>query len=71
MEINKSEILEEMKMMINGKEEVLKAIDNLRKFFQNYNGEYFGLDDLGIIDLYVRHLSTPIKINMEVSNENN
>lgn len=60
MEINKSEILEEMKMMINGKEEVLKAIDNLRKFFQNYNGEYFGLDDLGIIDLYVRHLSTPI-----------
>ena len=60
MEINKPEILEEMKMMINGKEEVLKAIDNLRKFFQNYNGEYFGLDDLGIIDLYVRHLSTPI-----------
>jgi hypothetical protein len=60
MEINKSEILEEMKMMINGKEEVLKAIDNLKKFFQNYNGEYFGLDDLGIIDLYVRHLSTPI-----------
>lgn len=60
MEINKSEILEEIKMMINGKEEVLKAIDNLRKFFQNYNGEYFGLDDLGIIDLYVRHLSTPI-----------
>lgn len=60
MEINKSEIIEEMKMMINGKEEVLKAIDNLKKFFQNYNGEYFGLDDLGIIDLYVRHLSTPI-----------
>ena len=60
MEINKSEILEEMKMMINGKEDVLKAIDNLKKFFQNYNGEYFGLDDLGIIDLYVRHLSTPI-----------
>ena len=60
MEINKSEILEEMKMMFNGKEEVLKAIDNLRKFFQNYNGEYFGLDDLGIIDLYVRHLSAPI-----------
>lgn len=35
------------------KEEAQKAMKRLVEFFQNYKGEYFGLDDLGAIDLYI------------------
>lgn len=36
------------------KEEVLEAIERLVDFFQNYEGEFFGLDDLGMISIYVK-----------------
>lgn len=35
------------------KEDAQNAIKRLIKFFQNYKGEFFGLDDLGIIDFYI------------------
>lgn len=37
------------------KEEAIEAINNLVKYFQNGQNDknYFGLDDLGIIDIYL------------------
>ena len=36
------------------KEEALEAINNLVKYFQNKeDGDCFGLDDLGIIEIYL------------------
>ena len=43
---------EDMKTLFT-KEEVQGAVKRLATFFQNYKGEYFGLDDLGMIDIYI------------------
>lgn len=41
------------------KRDAQEAIDRLVKFFQSYKGDFFGLDDLGIIDIYINCCSTP------------
>lgn len=41
------------------KQDAQDAINRLVKFFQKYKGEFFGLDDLGIIDLYINCYSSP------------
>ena len=41
------------------KQDAQKAIDRLVEFFQSYKGDFFGLDDLGIIDLYINCCSNP------------
>lgn len=45
--------MEEMKNLFT-KKEAQEAIKRLVKYFQTHeNEEYFGLDDLGIIDIYI------------------
>ena len=39
--------------MIVSKKETQEALNRLVDFFQHYQGEFFGLDDCGIIDLYI------------------
>ena len=51
------------------KQDAQDAINNLVKFFQSYKGKFFGLDDLGIISLYVECCSVP-KSSTEVLNGN-
>ena len=41
------------------KQDAQDAINRLVKFFQKYKGEFLGLDDLGIIDLYINCYSSP------------
>lgn len=43
------------------KRDAQEAINRLVEFFQSYKGEFFGLDDLGIIDVYINCCSTPKK----------
>lgn len=42
--------------LVFSKKDAEQALDRLVKFFQSYKGEYFGLDDLGIIDLYIHQV---------------
>ena len=41
------------------KQDAQEAVDRLVKFFQNYKGEFFGLDDLVIINLYINCCYNP------------
>ena len=41
------------------KQDAQEAINRLVEFFQKYKGDFFGLDDLGIIDLYINCYSSP------------
>lgn len=41
------------------KQDAQEAVNRLVKFFQQYKGKFFGLDDLGIIDLYINCYSSP------------
>jgi hypothetical protein len=46
--------------MTVSKKEAQEALNRLVDFFQNYQGEFFGLDDCGIIDLYINKVKLPI-----------
>ena len=35
------------------KQEAQEAVRRLAKFFTSYDGDYFGLDDVGILDVYL------------------
>lgn len=39
--------------MVVSKKEAQEALNRLVEFFQTYQGDFFGLDDCGIIDLYI------------------
>ena len=45
--------IKDIEKFLPSKEEAQEALNRLVEFFQNYEGEFFGLDDLGIIDLYI------------------
>lgn len=44
--------------MVVSKKEAQEALNRLVDFFQNYRGEFFGLDDCGIIDLYINKVKS-------------
>ncbi len=44
---------------IFSKQEAKEAVKRLVDFFQNYEGDFFGLDDLGIIDMYIEMSEFP------------
>lgn len=43
-----------MKEEFFNKKDAEDAIKRLVEFFMEYKGDYFGLDDLGIIDVYIK-----------------
>lgn len=63
MTISKGEIGQMLDMVFT-KQEAQEAVNRIAKFFQSYDGDFFGLDDIGIIDVYINQ-------DVEVVNDSN